>query len=41
MRNSPKKWAPKSDFVCQNQLVFEGCESPFKKKLNPETVGLF
>jgi IS5 family transposase len=36
MRNSPKKCAPKPDFVSQNQLVFEGFESPFEKKLNPE-----
>lgn len=36
MRNSPKKCAPTPDFVSQNQLVFEGFESPFEKKLNPE-----
>ena len=36
MRNSPKKCASTPDFVSQNQLVFEGFESPFEKKLNPE-----
>ncbi len=36
MRNSPKKCASTRDFVSQNQLVFEGFESPFEKKLNPE-----
>ncbi|CAN1526565.1 Transposase InsH, N-terminal [Flavobacteriaceae bacterium] len=36
MRKSPKKCAPTPDFVSQNQLVFEGFESPFEKKLNPE-----
>jgi IS5 family transposase len=36
MQNSPKKCAPTPDFVSQNQLVFEGFESPFEKKLNPE-----
>lgn len=36
MRNSPKKCAPTPNFVSQNQLVFEGFESPFEKKLNPE-----
>lgn len=36
MRNSPKKCAPIPNFVSQNQLVFEGFESPFEKKLNPE-----
>jgi IS5 family transposase len=36
MLNSPKKCAPTPDFVSQNQLVFEGFESPFEKKLNPE-----
>jgi hypothetical protein len=36
MRKSPKKCAPTPKFVSQNQLVFEGFESPFEKKLNPE-----
>jgi IS5 family transposase len=36
MQKSPKKCAPTPDFVSQNQLVFEGFESPFEKKLNPE-----
>lgn len=36
MSNSQKKCAPKFDFVSQNQLVFEGFESPFAKKLNPD-----
>jgi hypothetical protein len=36
MLNSPKKCAPTPDFVSQNQLVFEGFESPFEKKLNPD-----
>jgi IS5 family transposase len=36
MRNSPKKCVPTPNFVSQNQLVFEGFESPFEKKLNPE-----
>ena len=36
MRKSPKKCAPTPNFVSQNQLVFEGFESPFEKKLNPE-----
>jgi IS5 family transposase len=36
MIKSPKKCAPSSDFTSQNQLVFEGFESPFEKKLNPE-----
>lgn len=36
MRNGPKKCAPTPDFVSQNQLVFEGFESPFEKELNPE-----
>jgi hypothetical protein len=36
MRNSPKKCAPTPNFVSQNQLVFEGFESPFEKELNPE-----
>ena len=36
MLNSPKKCAPTPDFVSQNQLVFEGFESPFEKKLIPE-----
>lgn len=36
MRNIPKKCAPTPDFVSQNQLVFEGFESPFEKKLNSE-----
>jgi hypothetical protein len=36
MRKSSKKCAPTPKFVSQNQLVFEGFESPFEKKLNPE-----
>lgn len=36
MRKSPKKCAPSPDFTSQNQLVFEGFESPFEKKLNPD-----
>jgi hypothetical protein len=36
MRKSRKKCAPTPKFVSQNQLVFEGFESPFEKKLNPE-----
>ena len=36
MQKSRKKCAPTPNFVSQNQLVFEGFESPFEKKLNPE-----
>jgi IS5 family transposase len=36
MQKSPKKRASTPDFVSQNQLIFEGFESPFEKKLNPE-----
>jgi hypothetical protein len=36
MQKSSKKCAPTPDFVSQNQLVFEGFESPFEKKLNPD-----
>lgn len=36
MVRSSKKCASTPDFVSQNQLVFEGFESPFAKKLNPE-----
>ena len=35
MRRSVKKCASTPDFVSQNQLVFEGFETPFAKKLNP------
>lgn len=36
MRKSPKKRASTPDFVSQNQLIFEGFESPFEKNLNPD-----
>ena len=36
MRKGSKKCARTPDFVSQSQLVFEGFESPFEKKLNPE-----
>ena len=36
MVRSSKKCASTPDFVSQNQLVFEGFESPFAKKLNPD-----
>jgi transposase, IS5 family len=32
----PKKRAPTTPFVSQNQLFLEGFETPFDKKLNPE-----
>lgn len=34
MRKSVKKCAPTPDFVSQNQLVFDGFETPFAKNLN-------
>lgn len=34
MRKSVKKCAPTPDFVSQNQLIFDGFESPFAKNLN-------
>ena len=36
MRNYTKKCAPTPDYISQNQLVFEGFESPFEKNLNPK-----
>ncbi len=36
MANTRKKCAPTPTFVSQNQLVLEGFESPFDKRLNPE-----
>jgi hypothetical protein len=36
MTNTQKKRALTPTFVSQNQLVLEGFESPFNKKLNPE-----
>jgi hypothetical protein len=36
MANTRKKRAPTPPFVSRNQLVLEGFESPFDKKLNPE-----
>lgn len=36
MQNTRKKCAPPTDFVSQNQLIFEGFESPFEKKLNQD-----
>ena len=37
MANTRKKCAPTPTFFSRNQLVLEGFESPFDKRLNPES----